>query len=111
MMETKGAKVPLCVAVIIVKSLEHTTMRRMIAVRDLPILATLLVVIMPTHHVSSPSPTMEWSTTAVSGRMHTISITSPGALQRWMLEDATFQASGATVGRGARLRRTWMWRL
>ena len=42
MMETKGAKVPLCVAVIIVKSLEHTTMRRMIAVRDLPILATLL---------------------------------------------------------------------
>ena len=41
-METKGAKVPLCVAVIIVKSLEHTTMRRMIAVRDLPILATLL---------------------------------------------------------------------
>merc|ERR1739838_429577 len=42
---------------------------------------------MPTHHVSSPSPTMEWSTTAVSGRMHTISITSPGALQRWMLED------------------------
>merc|ERR1711892_684683 len=103
MMVTRGARDLLCVAAITVKSLGHTTMRKMTAVRNLPALAAQRVVTMQLLPASSPSPTTGLCVTSAYGTMPTTSITRRGAPQMWMLLVGTCQANGATVGLGALL--------
>lgn len=111
MMEIRGARDPWCAGAITARSLAHTTMRKMTAVRNHPPPAAQRVVTMPMFPVSSPSLTMEQCTTSVYGMMPTTNTTRPGVLLRWMLRVAMCPASGATVAQGALLRITWRWRL
>merc|ERR1712181_208510 len=111
MMVTKVARDRWCAEATTVRSLGHTTMRKMTAVRNLPPLATQRVVTMPMSRVSSPSLTMEQCTTSAYGMMPTTNTTRPGVLPRWMLRVAMCPASGATVAQGALLRLTKRWTL
>jgi len=103
MMVTRVARGLLFVGVIIVRSLVHTTMRKMIAVRHPALTAPQSVVTMSTFLVCSPSPTMVCSITSVSGKIVRINTTRPGVLQRYQ-KDPISPVSGVTVAQAALLR-------
>jgi len=96
-MVTRDARGPWCVGVTTVRSLVLTTMRRMIAVSNLPPPAPQSVVTMLMSPACSPSPTTMPPTTSVYGRMLITSMTRLGVLQRCLVVPIS-PVGGVTVG-------------